>query len=81
MISELKCLLFVSPASMLGDHVEIAVFSVIGIVVTLCVPDSISHLAYVLTCVCDNWKILSRISFQLDIHMYLGQERNPIMIR
>ena len=32
---------------------------------------------YILTCVRDNSKMLSRISFQLGTHMYLGQERNP----
>ena len=34
---------------------------------------------YVLTCVHDNPKTLSRISFKLGTHMYLGQERNPIL--
>ena len=34
---------------------------------------------YVLTCVRDNSKTLSRISFKFGTHMYLGQERNPIL--
>ena len=34
---------------------------------------------YVLTCVRNNSKMLSRISFKLGTHMYLGQERNPIL--
>ena len=36
-------------------------------------------LRYVLTCVRNNSKTLSRISFKLGTHMYLGQERNPIL--
>ena len=34
---------------------------------------------YVLTCVHDNSKTLSQISFKLGTHMYLGQERNAIL--
>ena len=34
---------------------------------------------YVWTCVRDNSRMLSRISFKLGTHMYLGQERNPIL--
>ena len=34
---------------------------------------------HVLTCVRDNSKTLSQISFKLGTHMYLGQERNPIL--
>ena len=34
---------------------------------------------YVLICVRDNSKTLSQISFKLGTHMYLGQERNPIL--
>ena len=34
---------------------------------------------YILTCVHDNSKTVLRISFKLSTHMYLGQERNPIL--
>ena len=34
---------------------------------------------HVLTCVRGNSKTLSRISFKLGTHMYLDQERNPIL--
>ena len=34
---------------------------------------------YVLTCVRDNSKMISRISFKLGTHMYLCQERIPIL--
>ena len=32
---------------------------------------------YVLTCVHNNSKTLSQVSFKLGTHMYLGQEVNP----
>ena len=40
---------------------------------------SVAPLPYILTCVRDNSKMLSQISFKLGTQMYLGQERNPIL--